>query len=122
MAYNWGPNFIVPTGVLESYSGIVQLREGLDDDLLAKELDSLGLAGPVVKVSNPWYYRTKGNDTWIRIGESTDKASNFPVKWDTRGLSNGKYEILGMMHVYVRKGMVENVIARQNVVEVTVKN
>ncbi|MEW6142657.1 MAG: hypothetical protein AB1597_05795 [Chloroflexota bacterium] len=122
MSYNWGPHFIVPTGVLESYSGIVQLRERLDDDLLAKELEALGLSGPLVKVSNPWYYRAKGSDTWIKIGESTDKASNFPVKWDTRNLPNGKYEVLGLMHVFVRKGTVENAIARQSVVEVAVKN
>jgi len=122
MSYNWGPHFIVPTGVLESYSGVVQLRESLDDDLLSKELEVLGLSGSVVKVSNPCYYRIKGSDTWIRIGESTDKASNFPVKWDTRGLPDSRYEVLGLMHVFVRKGTVENAIARQNVVEVVIKN
>lgn len=34
----------------------------------------------------------------------------------------GRYEVLGLMHAFVRQDKVENVIARQNIVEVTVKN
>ena len=47
---------------------------------------------------------------------------NFPVKWDTTKLENGQYEVMGLMHVFVKKGREEKGIARQNVVEVTVKN
>jgi hypothetical protein len=122
MPYNWGPQYIVPSGVIKSYSGAIQLREELEEDLLRKELEELGLTGPVVRVTNPWYYRKKNTNTWIKIGESTDRQQNFPVRWDTTNLENGQYEILGLMHVFVRKNGEEKAIARENVVEVTVKN
>jgi hypothetical protein len=122
MPYNWGPYYIVPSGVMKKYSGAVQLREELDEDSLRRELEELGLSGPVLRITNPWYYRRKGTDTWIKIGESSDKQQNFPIRWDTSGLKNGQYEILGLMHVFVRKNSEETAIARQNVVEVTVKN
>jgi len=122
MAYNWGPHYIVPSGVLKTYSGAVRLREELDEDLLRKELEELGLSGPIVRVTNPWYYRRKNTDTWIKIGESQDRQENFPVRWDTTGLENGQYEVLGLMHVFVRKAGEEKAIARQNVAEVTVEN
>ena len=122
MSYDWGPHYLVPSEVIESYSGAVQLREELDDELLAKELAELGLTGPVAKIANPWYYRPKGEDTWRMVGESTDRARNFPVRWDTSSLPDGRYEIMGLMHVYVKQGDGEHAIARQNIVEVTVKN
>jgi len=122
MSYNWGPHFIVPTDILKEYSGIVKLREQLDDDLLNKELEELGISGRIVKVTNPWYYRKMATRTWIKIGESENRHDNFPVTWDTRGLKDGQYEVLGLMHVFVRKNGSEHAIARQSVVEVTVKN
>jgi hypothetical protein len=122
MPYRWGPHYIVPSAILKSYSGSVQLREEYDEDLLRKELDELGLTGPVVRVSNPWYYRKKNTDTWIQIGESEDKQANFPVRWDTTKLGNGQYEILGLMHIFVKVDSQELAIARENVVEVTVEN
>jgi hypothetical protein len=122
MPYNWGPHYLVPSEVMKIYSGAVQLREEYRDDLLHKELEEMNLTGPIVKVVNPWYFRKKGTDTWIKIGESEDKQQNFPVRWDTIGLENGQYEILGLMHVFVRKNGGETAIARQNIVEVTVQN
>ena len=122
MSYNWGPHYIVPSKVLESYSGNVVLREELDEELLRKELETLGIPGPVANITNPWYYRKKGETTWVKIGESNDKQGNFPIRWDTTGVENGQYEIMGLMHVYAKKGDSETGIARQNVVEVTVKN
>jgi hypothetical protein len=122
MSYNWGPHYIVPSEVLKKYSGNVLLREEFDQDLVNKELAELGLTGPIVRVTNPWYYRRKGTDTWISIGESEDSEGNFPVRWDTTRLENGQYEILGLMHVFVRRGAEERAIARENVVEVTVEN
>jgi hypothetical protein len=107
---------------MKIYSGAVQLREEYRDDLLQKELEEMNLSGPIVKVVNPWYFRKKGTDTWIKIGESEDRQQNFPVRWDTIGLENGQYEILGLMHVFVRKNGGETAIARQNIVEVTVQN
>jgi hypothetical protein len=122
MSYNWGPRYIVPSEVIKKYSGSVLLREELDEELLGKELAELGLAGPILRITNPWYYRQKDTSTWIKIGESREKQANFPVRWDTTGLGNGQYEILGLMHVFVKKDGEETAIARENVVEVTVEN
>lgn len=122
MSYNWGPHYIVPSDVLKKYSGSVLLREEYDEELLDKELKELELTGPIQRVVNPWYYRKKDSGTWIKIGESADKQANFPVRWDTTALANGQYEILGLMHVFVRKNGGEVAIARENVVEVTVAN
>jgi hypothetical protein len=122
MPYNWGPYYLVPSEVMKIYSGSVQLREELDEELLSKELKEMHIAGPVTRIENPWYFRKKGKETWIKIGESSDKAQNFPVRWDTTGLKNGRYEILGLMHVFVRKDGGEIAIARENVVAVTVRN
>ncbi len=82
----------------------------------------MGLAGSVVKVNSPWYYRKKNTDTWIKIGESEDRHKNFPVRWDTTNLENGQYEIFGLMHVFVKRGGEQKAIARGNIVEVTVEN
>ena len=122
MSHNWGPYYIVPSEVLKSYSGSVLLRENLDEALLRKELEEKGFPGPIVRISNPWYCRPKNTDTWIKVGESDDRAGNFPARWDTTKLPNGKYEIMGLMHVFVGKGAQEKVIARQNIVEVRVEN
>jgi hypothetical protein len=122
MPFDWGPHFIVPSEVLNTFSGRVRLREKFDEDLLRKELDALGLPGAVVKVSNPWYYRRKNTESWIKIGESENAQENFPVRWDTSRLENGQYEVLGLMHVFVRSEGEEKVIARHNVVEITVEN
>jgi len=122
MSCNWGPCYIVPCEVLKSYSGAVVLRETLDEGLLQKEMEALGISGPIVKISNPWYYRKKGLTTWIKIGESDDKRENFPTRWDTRILKNGKYEVMGLMHVFVKKNGAEIAIARENIVEVAVEN
>lgn len=122
MSYNWGPHYIMPTELIEKYQGSVMLRESFDEELLRKELRALKISGSVVKVSNPWYYRKKGDGTWTLIGESSDKDSNFSVTWNTRNLANGKYEILGLMHAFVSKSNTEKVVARQNIVEIIVEN
>lgn len=122
MSYNWGPHFIVPSETLKEFSGHVQLREWLDEDLLAKELQEMGVLGSIVGITNPWYFRKKATGTWIKIGESAAKADNFPVSWDTTQLDDGEYEVLGLMHVIVRAGGKEQTIARQSIVDVTIKN
>jgi hypothetical protein len=122
MSYNWGPHYIVPSSVMKKYSGSVMLREDFDEELLHQELKALGIAGPVVRVSNPWYFRRKDTDTWIKAGESDDIHQNFPVRWDTTALENGQYEVLGLMHVFVKSDAGERALARQNIVEVTVEN
>jgi len=122
MSYNWGPHYIVPSKLLKSYSGSVQLREEFYEDLLRKELEGLGLTGRILRVTNPWYYRRKNANTWIKIGESEDRHENFPVRWDTTSLENGQYEVMGLMHVFVKKDGGVTAIARENVVEVAVEN
>ncbi len=122
MSYNWGPHYIVPSATLKSYSGNVRLREEFDEDLLRKELEEFGISGPIVRITNPWYCRKKNTETWIKIGESEDRHENFPVRWDTTSFENGQYEIMGLMHVYVKKNGEERAIARENIVEVTVEN
>ncbi len=122
MAINWGPKFIVPSEALKNYSGMVLLRENLDEDLLREELEELGFPTSIARITNPWYYRKKDASTWIKIGESDNRSENFPVSWDTRVLKNGEYEVQGLMHVFVRGGNVEKAIARQNVVKITIQN
>lgn len=122
MSYNWGPHYIVPSEILKTYSGAVVLREEFDEELLRKELKEMGILGPIANITNPWYCRMKNTDTWTKIGESEDEHQNFPTRWDTTQLKNGQYEIMGLMHVFAKKDGKEIAIARQNVVEVTVKN
>jgi hypothetical protein len=122
MTYNWGPSFIVPSETLRSFSGRILLRENLDRQLLKKDLESLGLEGPVLRITNPWYVRRAGRATWMKVGESDDESANFPVTWDTTTTDNGTYEVLGLMHVFVRDGNQERVVARQSTVEVVVQN
>ena len=90
MSINWGPYYIVPSEVLKTYSGTVVLREKYDNDLLHQELNQLNIQGHVIDIVNPWYYRHKGDDTWLKIGESNDKSNNFPTSWNTTALENGQ--------------------------------
>ena len=122
MPYNWGRRYIVPSEIFKTYSGSVLLREEFDEDLLHKQLEELGLAGPIVKITNPWYYRKRNTGTWIKIGESEDRSRNFAVMWDTTNLGNGQYEVMGLMHVFARKEGKDIAIAGQNIVEVAVEN
>jgi len=122
MSYNWGPRYIVPSEIFKTYSGSVLLREEFDADLLHMQLEELGSVGAIVKITNPWYYRRKNTNTWIKIGESEERSKHFAVMWDTTNLENGQYEVMGLMHVFVRKEGKDIAIAGQNVVEVAVEN
>jgi hypothetical protein len=122
MPYNWGPHYIVPSEIFKTYSGTVLLPEEFDADLLHKQLEELRSAGPIVKITNPWYYRKKNTDTWTKIGESEDRSRHFAVMWDTTNLENGRYEVMGLMHAFVRKEGKHIAIAGQNIVEVAVEN
>jgi hypothetical protein len=122
MSINWGPHFIVPSKNLVKLSGKVVLRESFDDDLLKKELKELGIAGSPFRAVNPWYYRKKNAETWIKIGESSDRENWFSVPWDTTSLENSAYQVLGLMHVYIKDGDRELVLCRQNMVDIKVEN
>jgi hypothetical protein len=122
MSINWGPHFIVPSETLRAFSGKVLLRENFDEKLLKKELDVLGYSGAPFRATNPWYYRKKDSDTWIKIGESGDRLNDFSVQWDTTALENGVYQVLGLMHVFVKKEDEELAVARQNIVDITINN
>jgi hypothetical protein len=91
MSVNWGPHCIVPSETLKTFSGRVLLRETFDEELLKKDLAALGLPGEPMKATNPWYCRKKGTETWIKIGESSDKRGHFPVPWANTNLENGEY-------------------------------
>jgi hypothetical protein len=122
MSQNWGPHFIVPSETLRAFSGKVLLRETFDEELLQTELRELGLSGHPIKATNPWYCRKKGTETWIKIGESSDREQSFAVPWDTKTLKNGEYQVLGVMHVLVRTEGEDFIVARQNIVDVVVEN
>jgi hypothetical protein len=122
MSINWGPHFIVPSKNLVNLSGKVVLRESYDEDLLTKELTEIGFSGVPYRATNPWYYRKQKTETWIKIGESADKENWFSVPWDTTSLKNGDYQVLGLMHVFIKEGDREVVICRQNIVDVKVEN
>jgi hypothetical protein len=122
MSTDWGPHFIVPSETLKTFSGRVLLRETFDEELLKKELQELGLEGAPSGATNPWYCRKKGTETWIKIGESGQKIDNYAVPWDTTKLENGEYQVLGLMHVWVKKDRREYIVAGQNIADVTVEN
>jgi hypothetical protein len=124
MPYDWGPHYIVPTEIIEVYSGNVLLRENYDKELLQKELKEQGFSGRITRINNPWYFRKKNTDTWIQIGESQDESTLFSISWDTTILENGNYEVMGLMHVFIEeeKGNKGKAIARENIAEVTIKN
>ena len=90
MSINWGPHFIVPSETLKTFSGRALLLEAFDEDLLKKELEELGVEGYPIRATTPWYCRKKGAETWIKIGESTEKKENFAVPWDTAKLDSGE--------------------------------
>jgi hypothetical protein len=119
---NWGPRFIVPTISIKKYGGCVLLRETLDEELLKKELDALGIEGYPRSVTNLWYIREKGVQTWLKVGESSRWEQDFAVRLNTREFKNGLYQILGFMNVLVKTDNGELTVARQNIAEFNLKN
>jgi hypothetical protein len=117
-----GTSLYRPFGNIKTFSGRALLRETNDEELLKKELEELGYEGNPIRATNPWYCRKKGAETWIKIGESAEKRDNLPVSWDTTRLENGEYQVLGLMHVWVKKDRQELVVARENIVNVVVEN
>ena len=123
MAKSWGPYLMVSSSLSKANSKKVILNESFNFDLLRQELISAGLPLEIVKVSNPWYYRRKYNARWLKIGESSDIENDFPVEWDITGLEVGRYEVMGLMHMFGEEDCLEKLVTvGQNIAEVTVKN
>jgi len=121
-AVNWGPQFLVPSIVIKKYCGCIVLRETLDDELLRKELESLRIKGYPVGVTNAWYIRKKGTQTWIKVGESCNRHMDFAVRFDSQDFENGDYQILGFMSVRVKTDDGEKIVSRQSIAELEIRN
>lgn len=124
MSYNWGPYLIIPSEALKNYSGIVKLQAELDESLPPRQLEDLGTyrwatPGNIVAITHTWYYRKKKTKTWIKIGDPNNKLENFNVIWDSTGLKNAPYEVLGRLRVFVKKDDVEDDIAGDSAAKVT---
>ncbi len=119
---NWGPHFIATADASRILSGRVQLREEIDEGLLRRELDSMGLSGPILRIMNQWFIRKVGENTWRQLGASDERSSGFRVLWDSSSVENGDYEVLEQMNVFVKAGSQQQVVARTNTVKVAVNN
>ncbi|HSN48448.1 MAG TPA: hypothetical protein VLR29_06770 [Flavobacterium sp.] len=119
---SWGPQFLVPTIVINKYSGRVVLRETFDEDLLKRELDLMNVSGHPEGYNNAWYVRRKGIQTWTKIGESSDRQRDFAVCFDSTEFKNGKYQILGFMSIKVKATAKEVIVSRQNIADLEIRN
>lgn len=119
---NWGPHFIATIDASRVLSGKVQLKEDVDEALLRRELDLMGLPGPIVRIMNQWYIRKVGDDTWRQVAASDERTTDFRVHWDSTSVENGDYELLEQMNVFVKAGSQQQVVARTNTVKVAVSN
>ncbi|TFH36259.1 MAG: hypothetical protein E4G93_02455 [Dehalococcoidia bacterium] len=119
---SWGARLTMTSDISRTFSGRILLREDVDEAQIRRDLDSLGLVGPIVGMANHWYIRKVGQETWMQIGESHDKASSFPVQWNSDTVENGDYEVLEQINVFVKAGSQQKVLARTNTVRVTVDN
>jgi len=119
---SWGPQFLVPTIAIKRYFGCVVLRESLDEELLKKELSALGISGYLTGVTNAWYVRKKGSQTWIKVGESSNKQMDFAVRFDSADFHNGEYQVLGFMSVKVKTEDREIIVSRQNIADFDIRN
>ncbi|MEI8172816.1 MAG: hypothetical protein WCH07_04935 [Deltaproteobacteria bacterium] len=121
-AVSWGPQFLVPTIAIKKYYGCVVLRESYDDELLKKDFEALRISGYPIGVSNAWFIRKKGTQTWIKVGESSNRQLDFAVRFDSAELGNGQYQVLGFMSVKVKTENKEITVSRQNIADFEIKN
>jgi hypothetical protein len=121
-AVRWGPQFLVPTIAIKKYYGCIVLRENYDDELLKKDFEALRIPGFPIGVSNAWYIRKKGTQTWIKVGESSKRQLDFAVRFDSTEFENGTYQILGFMSVKVKTEDKEIIVSRQNIADLEIKN
>jgi hypothetical protein len=120
---SWGPQFLVPTIAIKKYFGCIVLRESLDDELLQKELSALQISGYPAGVTNAWHIRKKGSQTWIKVGESSNRQMDFAVRFDSLELENGEYQVLGFMSVKVKTTEDrEIIVSRQNIADLDIRN
>jgi len=112
----------VPTIAIKKYYGCIVLRENYDDELLKKDFEALRISGYPIGVSNAWYIRKKGTQTWIKVGESSNRQLDFAVRFDSAELENGTYQILGFMSVKVKTEDKEIIVSRQSIADLEIKN
>ncbi len=122
MSINWGLHFTATPDTSRVLSGRTLFKAEVDEALLRRELDSMGLSGPILGIINDRYIRRVGQDTWLQVGTSGEKDSNFPILWDSTSVENGDYEMLEQTYVVVKEGATQTAIARQNIVRVAVQN
>jgi hypothetical protein len=121
-AVSWGPQFLVPTIAIKKYYGCVVLRERYDDELLKKDFEAMRISGYPIGVSNAWYIRKKGAQTWIKVGESSNRQLDFAVRFDSTEFGNGTYQVLGFMSIKVKADDKEITVSRQNIADLEIKN
>lgn len=95
MAFNWGPHFIVPSETLKTFSGMVLLRETLDEELLKEELAALGLQGDPMRATNPWYCRKRGTEPGSRSGNLPIEEGTSPFPGIRQNLRTVNMKCLG---------------------------
>ena len=122
MSINWGLHYTATSDTSRVLSGRTLFKAEIDEALLRRDLDSMGLSGPIVGIMNDRYVRRVGQDTWLQVGTSGEKDSNFPILWDSTSVENGDYEMLDQMCVVVKEGATQSTITRQNIVRVAVQN
>lgn len=122
MSINWGLHFTATSDASRVLSGRTLFKAEVDEALLRRDLDSMGLSGPILGIMNDRYIRRVGQDTWLQVGTSGEKDSNFPILWDSTSVENGDYEMLEQTYVVVKEGATQSAIARQNIVGVAVQN
>lgn len=119
---HWGPRFLVPTVMIKQYCGSIVLRETLDEELLKREMEALHIDGHVKGVNNVWYIRKRGKQTWIKVGESSNRLMDFAVRFDSTAFPDGDYQVLGFMSVRVHTEQGERIISRQNIADLKIRN
>ena len=122
MSINWGLHSTATCDTSRVLSGRTLFKAEVDEALLRKDLDSMGLSGPILGIISDRYIRRAGQDTWLQVGTSGEKDSNFPILWDSTSVENGDYEMLEQTQVVVKEGTAQSTITRQNIVRVEVKN
>lgn len=114
---DWGP--FVDLTADQVLKGTVTLTESYDEKKFREYLDSGGFPNGADHDSNWFGYRYPGAGTFVEIGVSTDRSSNFAVDFDTTAVRNGPLEIMASMTL---KNSHDQKFRRDKVMQVVVSN